>query len=256
MTAEIAVRDTQIEAGPGPLDPALQTNRGSLTMTKEVAVRDKQVDAGPGPLDPALLQAIRPSAKRMAAAEDAFVRLLREDVRALVHHLPDRGRQLCERTARTVLWLALSDAPAETAIQSVHWLGEENQADGFPQTEYVTVGHALVRIARQMSGLEWTTTTGSAWIRLFMWLQPHLEAGARQQAARQEAARQQAARQAAALQKAAREQEAADREAARRKALDQAARRTAADADNFVLVGLVPRQDEPTFTVMSRPRQA
>jgi hypothetical protein len=192
----------------------------------------------------------------MAAAEDAFIRLLSEDIGALVSHLPDRGRPVCERTARTVLWLALSDPPADAAVQSVHWLGEENQADGFPEPEYVTVGHALVRIARVMSGLEWTTTTGSAWIRLFMWLQPHLQAGARQQAARQEAARRQAARQEAAHREAARQQAAADREAARLKAVNQAARRTAADADASILVGLLPRQDEPTFAVMSRPRQA
>jgi hypothetical protein len=228
-------------------------------MTTEVAVRDAQSDAGLKPLDPALLQAIRPSATRMASAEDAVVQLLSEDIADLVRHMPDRGRPLCERTARTVLWLAMSDLSADTAIKYVLWLGEENQADGFPQSDYVTVGHALVRIAREMSGMNWTTTTGSAWIRFFMWLQPHLQAGAREQAARQEAAREEAARHLAARQEAAREEareEAARQEAARREASDQAARRKAAGADAFVLVGLVPLQDEPAFGVMSRPRQA
>jgi hypothetical protein len=201
------------------------------------------------------VQAIRPSAARMAAAEDAFVQLLREDI-GVLRQLPDRGRQFCKRTARTVLWLALSDPSADEAVQSVHWLGEENQADGFPQSDYVTVGHALVRIAHEMSGMKWTTTTGSAWIRFFMWLQPHLQAGASQQAARQEAARQQADRHLAARREAARKQAAADREAARRKASDQAARRAAARADASVLVGLRPGEDEPAFGVMSRPRQA
>src|SRR6185312_5689259 len=61
----------------------------------------------------------------------------------------------------------------------MHWLGEKNQADGFPPSEYVSIGHALVWIAREMSGTRWSTTTGSAWIRFFMWLQPLLQAGAR-----------------------------------------------------------------------------
>lgn len=179
-------------------------------MTTEPA-RETGPNAGPQPLDPALLQAIRPSAARMAAAEDTFVQLLAEDIGSLVRHLPDRGWQLCERTARTVLWVALSDQPADAAIQSLHWLGEANQADGFPSSEYVTVGHALVRIAREMSGLNWTTTTGSAWIRFFMWLRPHLQAGAQQQAARQQAA--------------------VGHDSAYHPASDEAARRTAADVD-------------------------
>ena len=147
----------------------------------------------------------------MAAAEDTFVQLLAEDIGSLVRHLPDRGWQLCERTARTVLLLALSDQSADAAIQSLHWLGEANQADGFPSSEYVTVGHALVRIAREMSGLNWTTTTGSAWIRFFMWLRPHLLAGAQQQAARLQAA--------------------AGHDDAYHPAPDEAARRTADDVD-------------------------
>ena len=174
-------------------------------------VRETQSDASPEPLDPAVLQAIRPSATRMAAAEDAFVQLLSEEIGTLVRHRPDHGWQLCERIARTVLWLALSDQSAEAAVQSLYWLGEANQADGFPTSEYVTVGHALVRIAREMSGLNWTTTTGSAWIRFFMWLRPHLQAGAQQQAARQQAA--------------------VGHDSAYHPASDEAARRTAADVD-------------------------
>jgi len=188
-------------------------------MTTE-QIRDTQSDAGPEPLDPALLRAIRPSATRMAAAEDAFVHLLHEDIETLVQQLPGGGWPFCERTARVVLWLALSDQSAEAAIQALHWLGEENQADGFPQSEDVSIGHALVRIARETSGVNWTTTTGSAWIRFFMWLKPHLRAGARQQAARQEAARHQAA------------------------ADHKAARRTAAAVDVSAVAGFFDDEDE------------
>ncbi len=189
-------------------------------MTNE-PTRDTGPDAGPEPepLDPALLQAIRPSAARMAAAEDTFVQLLAEDIDSLVRDLPDRGWQLCKRTARIVLWLALSDQPADAAVQSLHWLGEANQADGFPTSEYVTIGHALVRIAREMSGLNWTTTTGSAWIRFFMWLRPHLQAGAQQQAAGHDAAYDPAS--------------------------DQSARRIAADVDAVTVVDLLNEEGTP-----------
>ena len=155
--------------------------------------RETLPDAGPELLDPALLQAIRPSASRMASAEEAFVRLLHEEIESLVSQLPEKGWPLCERTARTILWLVLSDPPAETVAHSLRWLSEANQADGFPVSEYVSIGHALVRIAREISGTKWTTTTGSAWIRFFMWLQPHLQGGARRPADRPEAARREAA---------------------------------------------------------------
>jgi hypothetical protein len=206
--------------------------------------RDAQPYAGQEPLDPALLQAIRPSATRMAAAEETFIQLLNEDIATLVRHLPDRGWQLCERIARTVLWLALTDQPADVAVQSLHWLGEANQADGFPASDYVTVGHALVRIAREMSGIKWTTTTGSAWIRFFMWLQPHVQAGAKQ-AAHPEAAYQQAAQQEAARQQATADHEAAHREAAHREAFDQAVRDTAVDVDVSALADLLRGEGEP-----------
>jgi hypothetical protein len=201
--------------------------------------RDAQPYAGQEPLDPVLLQAIRPSAIRMAAAEDTFIQLLSEDIATLVSHLPDRGWQLCERIARTVLWLALTDQPADVAIQSLHWLGGANQADGFPASDYVTVGHALVRIAREMTGIKWTTTTGSAWIRFFMWLQPHVQAGARQ-AAHPEAAYQQAAQQ-----EAARQQATADHEAAHRQDFDQAVRDTAVDVDVSALADLLRSEGKP-----------
>ncbi len=151
-------------------------------------------DAGAEPLDPALLRAIRPSASRMASAEEAFVRLLHEEIESLVSQLPDKGWPLCERTARAILWLVLSDPPAEAVAHSLRWLSEANQADGFPAPEYVSIGHALVRIAREISGTKWTTTTGSAWIRFFMWLQPHLQGGTARPAGRPEAPRREAPR--------------------------------------------------------------
>src|SRR5512146_1206241 len=74
-------------------------DRGCLTMATELTR-----DTGQELPDPALLQAIRPSARRMAAGEAAFIRLLHEEIEPLVRRLPDRGWPLCERTARAVLW--------------------------------------------------------------------------------------------------------------------------------------------------------
>lgn len=212
--------------------------------------RETLPDAGPELLDPALLQAIRPSASRMASAEEAFVRLLREEIESLVSQLPDKGWPLCERTARTILWLVLSDPPAEAVAHSLRWLSEANQADGFPASEYVSIGHALVRIAREISGTKWTTTTGSAWIRFFMWLQPHLQGGVRRPAARQEAARREAAPETAPQQVVIPGQEAPWRHAADADApsgltgVYSAGTGAALADDEDVLGGTAPQRDE------------
>lgn len=184
--------------------------------------------AQPG-LDAALLQAIRPSAARMAADEETFVRLLHEDLGSPLRRLPDQGWGCCERIARVVLWLAASDAPAEAAVEAVHWLAGANVDDGFPLAEYVSVGHGLVRVARDMSGPKWTSAMGSAWIQFFMWLQPHLQSGAERAIAQQEAALRQAE---------------AEREAARRDALDQATRQPPADVDVRAVAPLLDDEDE------------
>ncbi|MBO0804463.1 MAG: hypothetical protein J2P25_15480 [Nocardiopsaceae bacterium] len=194
---------------------------------------DMARDAQPGgdpPLDPALLQVIRPSANRMAAAEGSFIRLLHEDAENLVRELPDNGWGFCERTVRTVLWLILAEQPLELGIEGLYWLGSTNQAEGFPASEYVSVGHSLVRVVRDMSGDRWATTMGSAWIRFFMWMQPYLQAGAQQMAAQQEAERRRAA---------------AQQEAARRHAFDQVARRSgSADVDVSVVGDMLDDEED------------
>lgn len=197
-------------------------------MTTEM-VRDMQSDGGPPPLDPALLQVIRPSANRMAAAEGSFVQMLHEDISTLLRQLPDNGWGFCERMVRTVLWVVLADQPPEAAIEGLYWLGSTNQAEGFPTSEYVSVGHALVRVVRDMSAEKWTTTMGSAWIRFFMWMQPYLQAAAQQVAAQQEAARRQAA---------------AQQEAARRQAFDQVARRGSSDVDVSIVGDMLDDEDD------------
>lgn len=197
-------------------------------MTSDM-VGDMQPDGGPPLLDPALLQVIRPSASRMAAAEGSFIQMLHEDIEGLVRHLPDGGWGFCERTVRTVLWLVLTDQPAEAAVDGVYWLGSANGAEGFPASEYVSIGHSLVRVARDMSGESWSTTTGSSWVRFFMWMQPYLRTAAEHAAAQQEADRRQAL---------------AQHEAARRQAFDQFEQRGTTDFDVSVVGDMLDDEDE------------
>src|ERR1700760_2746998 len=136
--------------------------------------RETLPDAGPEMPEPGVLAAIRPSASRMAATEETFVRMLHEEIEPLVSQLPDQGWPLCERTARGILWLpARPRPPPPPPFHSLRWLSEANKADGFPRSEYVSIGHALVRIARDMAGTKWSTTTGSARVRFFIWVAPH-----------------------------------------------------------------------------------
>jgi hypothetical protein len=203
-------------------------------MTSEL-VRDAPQDAGPPPLDPELLRVIRPSATQLASVEGTFVQLLHEDINSLVRQLPGKGWPFCERMVRTVLWVILADEQPDAIVDGLRWVGSTNQAEGFPSTEYVSVGHALVRVVRDILGVKWATTMGSAWIQFFMWMQPYLLTAAGQVAAQQEAARRQAA---------------AQQEAARRQAFAQVARgettqrRRAADVDVSVVADMLDDEDD------------
>lgn len=207
-------------AGPAPAGPVSQGRHG---LAEPQEPQEPSVPVG---LDAALLHALRPSANRMAQDEETFVRLLHAEVERQVRGLPGGGWRFCERTARTILWLAIAEQPAERAVEALMWLAESNCYDGFPQEEYVSVGHALVRVARDMYEANWTSATGSAWVQLYMWMQPHLQAGAAAAAEQVAAERASAAeRQAAAERRAARGRGAAVRETSRLEALLQVPRR-------------------------------
>ena len=122
---------------------------------------------------------------------------------------------------------------ADAVAHSLRWLSEANQADGFPAPEYVSIGHALVRIAREISGTKWTTTTGSAWIRFFMWLQPYLQADTGPQAVRSRSSHQEAAREPAAG------------PGTSRGVFDPAVPRDTAELDVFAVTG--PRDDDEAW---------
>jgi hypothetical protein len=173
-----------------------------------------------GPIDEGVLHVIQSSVGWLIGLEGEFVRELYADVTALITTPAGNLWGVCQRMVQSVLWVPTTGQPPEVVAETLRRVGAMNQTDGFPETQYVNVAHALVRAVRDLSGNSWSTSTGSAWISYFLWLRPHLIAGARQVTARQAAAEHEAARQATARLEAAREA-AARLEAARAEAASQ-----------------------------------
>jgi hypothetical protein len=158
----------------------------------------------PPPLDPGLLRVIRASADRLIEREDAFIRQLQYELATLI---PDSARlraaggwAFCERLARTLLWAAVTDQPRDVVANTLRQLGARNWLDGFPETQYVSVVHALVRAVRDLCADDWSTSMSSAWISYFTWIKPYLMLGAKQAAAQQAAVRRTADQQPAVQQ--------------------------------------------------------
>jgi hypothetical protein len=192
------------------------------------------------PLDPGVLQVIRSSADRLVPLRDTFVQQLRYDLATLmpdlVTRLPGEGWPFCERLVHTMLRVALYDRPPHVVTYALRQMGARNQQEGFPAEQYVSVAHALIRTVRDLNDDNWSTTTGSAWITYFLWIKPHLLAGADQAAAQptgpeqagsQQAAAQQAAAQQAAAQQGGAQQGGAWRMAARPETAQAQAQATA-----------------------------
>jgi hypothetical protein len=170
----------------------------------------------PGPqqlaFDAGVLPAIHQSAALLARDQGAFTRQLHYGVTSLI---PESAvppafdmRGFCDRMAQALLWVALTDQPLHVVVDSLRQLGAHNWYEGFPDAQYASVAHALIQTVHYLNANIWSTSTGSSWITFFMWVQPHLLAGARDAAARETTAGEAAAREAAA-QRAAAEQEAA-----------------------------------------------
>jgi hypothetical protein len=140
------------------------------------------------PLDPGLLQVIRSSADRLTQVQDAFICQLRADVVTMIPDLAADGWAFSERMVRGVLWAATTEQPPQAITDGLRWLGATNQREGFPETQYVSVAHALVRAVRVLTENDWSTSLGSAWISYFLWIKPYLMLGA-EQAAQEEANR-------------------------------------------------------------------
>jgi hypothetical protein len=143
-------------------------------------------------LDPGLLQVIRSSADRLIHMQDAFIQHLYSDITTMIPDLTAGGWTFCERMVHAVLWAATTDQAPQEIITALRWVGARNRLEGFPEAQYLSLAHALVRTVHMLSEDYWSTsTTSSAWVGFFIWMKPHFLAGA-QQAAAQEAAWQEA----------------------------------------------------------------
>jgi hypothetical protein len=163
-------------------------------------------------IDQGIRPLIRQSAARLSRKEDAFIEQLHYDVTGLTG---DRaGSQasamwaFCERMVHALLWVALTDQPLPVVVDALRQAGAQNWAEGISEAQYGSFAHALIQTVRYLSDSDWSASTGSAWISYFMWIKPHLLAGA-QYAASQQAAAQQAAERQATAQRAVAEEEAA-----------------------------------------------
>jgi hypothetical protein len=155
---------------------------------------------------------IRGSAAQLSRYEDAFVQQLHYELMTLIGGPAGTGFPdlwvFCERMVRSLLWVALTDQPLRVIADTLRGVGAQNWVEGFPDTLYGDVAHAMVRTVHLLCAHDSSTTTASAWITYFISIKPHLLAGA-EQAAAQHAAVQQAAEQEAVAQRAAAEREAA-----------------------------------------------
>jgi hypothetical protein len=170
-------------------------------------------------IDPGAWPIIRQSAAQLSRNRDAFAEQLHYDITSLFPDfpgvpIPDLWA-FCDRMAQSLLWVALTDQPLGVVADALRQVGAQNWVEGFPENQYGNIAHALVQTVHYLSGNEWSASMGSVWISYFMWIKPHLIAGAEQ------AAEQYAAMQQAAEQRAAEERAAAEREAVRVRALSR-----------------------------------
>jgi hypothetical protein len=147
---------------------------------------DAGAPAGPRPLDPGLLKVIRTSIDWLSYMQDAFMQQMRSDMGSISPALGNSadGWVCCERIVNVAIWAAMADQPPHEIAEGLRWVGAANHVAGFPEGEYVSVAHALVRTVHVLSGSRWSTATGSAWISYFMWMKPYFLTGAQQAVAR------------------------------------------------------------------------
>jgi hypothetical protein len=193
-------------AGPPPPAPQPEAQPAPQPAAPWAGARQQAADSG-------ALSVIRPSADRMARYQEAFTGQLHVDMARLIPGsvLPPEFDMwtFCRRMVRTLLWAALTDHPEHMVAETLRQVGAQNWFEGFPDEEYANVAHALIQTVHYLTQNDWSTTTGSAWVSFFMWVESHMLAGAGQAAAEDAAAREAEAREAAAR------RAAAEREAAR-----------------------------------------
>jgi len=213
MVSDVTGARQARNAGPAPGLPQppvpaeLVQPQAELVQPQAELVQPQAQPAGPAagpppdpvPLSPAVRRVIRATAGRLPGQDEAFARQLRHHALALIPDLAGQlvgdGWPLCERLIQVVRWVAETDAPPQAIASALRQAGAQDWREGFPITQYVNLAHALVRAVRDLIEADWTTSMGSAWIAYFLWIQPHLAAGA-QEAAERDAAEQEARAQA------------------------------------------------------------
>jgi hypothetical protein len=120
--------------------------------------------------DPGAQSAIRQSAAFLARDQAAFTRQLHADVTSLI---PDSALPqafdmwgFCDRMAQALLWVALTDQPPAVVIDALRQLGARNWSEGFPESQYASVAHALIQTLHYLNENIWSTATGSTWISI------------------------------------------------------------------------------------------
>ncbi len=144
-------------------------------------------------------QPVRPDAQATALVARSLGRpeALAARAESFVAHLtqlapaPGLGESLtppaAERLLASILTAitTLSDGKdadaAEQAEEELRDLGSWLNQAGLDAEGLRGVGYALVRMAREMAGPQWTTSVGSAWASVQAWLVDHLVQGARRQ---------------------------------------------------------------------------
>jgi hypothetical protein len=134
------------------------------------------------PADQGIWPLIRQSAARLSRNEDAFIKQLHYDVARLTQDRVGRPApetwRFCERMARSLLWVALTDQPLTVVVDALRQVGAQNWTEGFGEAHYENFAHALIQTVHYLSDIDWSATAGSTWISYFMWVKPHLLAGA------------------------------------------------------------------------------
>lgn len=121
--------------------------------------------------------------QRLLAVEpefaDAFHHALRELTPDVSGSSTGPDSSLSGALAHCVLWAALTHDRMEVVEGKVRDFAADHHTHGFPDDAYPNVGHALLRSVRNTLPAGWSSELSSSWVSYVLWLQPHLEAGAR-----------------------------------------------------------------------------
>lgn len=147
----------------------------------------------PGPTAGSTAPALRPEPRtarlvqfccqRLVGVEGEFAIAFRDELRRLTPGVPllstRSGDDFAYALAHCVLWAALTRDPVDVVEETVRAFAADQQGRGFADIAYAALGHALLRAARVTFPAGWNAELSSGLVSYALWLQPHLELGAR-----------------------------------------------------------------------------